>query len=500
MEEKTKIIKLTPFYKKHVFNKEYKVIIQIGGRFSSKSYNSEIEMAYNLSAKKKYKLLVIEDLDAGLTKGYYAGLKDKIEQFEQDKAYKFTKSPAEIKNVINKNTTLFSGYATDQQKKAVKAIDQVTAILVEEGEWITYDDFTAMLHQLRGGSPEDRKLTILMNPVNPDCFVNEMFIESKPDRVIEYFPGTNRPKVFEKNIVTTFEYEGEIVTDTTKVLIVLSTHHDNPYLTIDQRATIEQLKITDPDKYLQLGEARFVRSKGVFFPEFKRETHVIEPFVIPDHWHRYTTKDYGLDMLAQYWIAIDTEDNAYVYKELHESDLIVSAATTRIKEINNNDVIKTKYAPPDLENRQKDTGKSIFDLFRENGEVLTKSDNRRVDGWLAVKEWIKVIDTVDIETGEPIKTSRLKIFSNCENLINCMRKIMKDEKDANDAAKIPHDITHAPDSLRYFCIMRQVTPVIKVNKVQKGFYLESELMDMVAAKKITNYQMKQYLSKGVKSW
>lgn len=456
-----KEIKLTPFYFDYVFNQPYKVIIQIGGRFSSKSYNSEIEMLTRLSDdnKKNYKLLVIEDLEGGLTKGYYAGLEHKIGLFEQEKAYHCTKSPVQITNLINKNIALFSGYATDQQKKAVKAIDQVTEIVVEEGEWLSYDDFVALLHQLRGGSAEDRRLTILMNPVNPECFVNEMFIESKPDKVISYFPGTNRPKVFEKNIETTFEYNGEKITDITKVLIALSTHHDNPYLTLDQRATIEKLRETDYDKYLQLGEARFIRGSGCFFGEFKREIHVIEPFVIPDHWHRYTAKDYGLDKLANYWIAIDTQGYAYVYKELYESDLIVSEAAKRIKEINNNDAIKIKYAPPDLENRQKDTGKSTFDLFREHGESLVKADNRRVDGWLAVKEWLKVFEVRDEQTGEMKKISRLKIFDNCTNLIRTLSQIQKDEKDPNNCATEPHELTHAPDALRYFCIMRQRPPI-----------------------------------------
>jgi phage terminase large subunit len=383
-----------------------------------------------------------------------------------------TKAPPEIRNERNKNIVIFSGYASDQQKKAVKAIDQVTEILVEEGEWLVYDDFIALLHQLRGGEVEDRRLNILMNPVNPDCFVNAMFIETEPDKVIEYFPDRKRPKVFEKNIETTFTYQDETITDITKVLICLSTHHDNPYLTIDQRATIEKLKETDPDKYLQLGEARFIRSSGCFFSEFQREIHVIEPFPIPNHWKKYTAKDYGLDMLANGWISMDTEGNAYVYKELHESNLIVSEASKRIKEVNGTDKIEIKYAPPDLENRQKDTGKSIFDLFRTEGESLYKSDNRRVDGWLAVKEWLKVVETRDIETGKPVKTSKLKIFSNCKNLIRCLEQIQKDEADPNDCATEPHDVTHMPDMLRYFCIMRQRPS--EQQKPKQQFNFESE--------------------------
>ena len=248
-----KDIKVTPFYFDNVLGKDYTVIIQVGGRFSSKSYNSQIELAANLGTKENYTLLVIEDLEKNMTQGYYAGLKDKIEKFEHDAAYSMTKAPPTITNMINKNKALFVGYSSEQQKKGVKALDQITEILVEEGEWLTYEDFVALLHQLRGGNPKDRKLTVLMNPVNEYCFVNEMFIESTPDKVIEYFPGTNRPKVFEKNITTEFEMDGKTITDTTTVLIALSTHHDNPYLTTTQRASIEVLREADPEKYKQLG-------------------------------------------------------------------------------------------------------------------------------------------------------------------------------------------------------------------------------------------------------
>jgi phage terminase large subunit len=405
-------------------------------------------MACNLISKERYKLLVIEDLEGGLTKGYYAGLKDKIEQFEHEQAYTMTKSPAQISCWKNKNVALFSGYKSDQQKKAVKSIDQVTEIVVEEGEWLTYDDFVALLHQLRGGKAEDRRLTILMNPVNPNCFVNEMFVETSPDKVITYFEGTKRPKVFEKNIETTFTYKGETVTDVTKVLIALSTHHDNPYLTIDQRASIEKLKETDNDKYLQLGEARFIQGSGAYFGEFKREIHVIEPFIIPQEWRRYRVFDYGLDMLACYWIATDTHNRAYVYKELYKSNLVVSDAAKEILDMTTEKIYDT-LAPPDLWNRQSHTGKPTAEVFGDNGVWLTKVDNERVQGWYNVKEWLKPFGD---EQG--VLTANLVIFSNCTNLIRCLPQIQKCEKDPNDCANQPHEITHSCDAIRYFCAGR----------------------------------------------
>ena len=69
--------------------------------------------------------------------------------------------------------------------------------------------------------------------------------------------------------------------------------------------------------------------EGQFFEEFDRDIRVIQPFVIPKEWRIYRTRDYGLDMLACYWIALDHDNNAYVFKELYESGLIVSEAGKR---------------------------------------------------------------------------------------------------------------------------------------------------------------------------
>ena len=40
--------------------------------------------------------------------------------------------------------------------------------------------------------------------------------------------------------------------------------------------------------------------EGGYFPEFKKGRHTCAPFKIPDHWKRYRSIDYGLDMLAAF--------------------------------------------------------------------------------------------------------------------------------------------------------------------------------------------------------
>jgi phage terminase large subunit len=192
--------------------------------------------------------------------------------------------------------------------------------------------------------------------------------------------------------------------------------------------------------------------EGQYFSEFRTDIHVIEPFEIPKHWKRYAAFDYGLDMFACLWFTIDTEGNAYAYKEIHESNLIISEAARLFNSINNDDKIEEIYAPRDLWNRRQETGKSVADIFEEHGIELTRTSVDRVDGWLATKEWLKVIDTKDIETGEPKKTSRLKIFKNCTHLIQYLPQLQADEKNPSDVATEPHYLTHIADALRYFCV------------------------------------------------
>lgn len=210
---------------------------------------------------------------------------------------------------------------------------------------------------------------------------------------------------------------------------------------------------------------------GQFFTEFRRDIHVVEPFEIPKDWRIFRTRDYGLDMCATYWIAMDWNMNAYVIKELYESNLIVSDAAKKINDMTN-EKISCDYAPPDLWNRNKDTGKSTADIFAENKQYLTKADNNRITGWLAVHEWLKVITD---EQGQ--LTSKLKIFSNCTNLIRTLPELQHDEKNPNDVSTEPHELTHAPDAIRYFCIMYQLPKTKKV--VLPGeYYTPGELEDL----------------------
>lgn len=180
---------------------------------------------------------------------------------------------------------------------------------------------------------------------------------------------------------------------------------------------------------------------GQFFTEFDEDIHT-DDITLPQRVTRYCAIDYGLDMLAALFIAVDENGKAYVYDEIYESGLIVSEASKKIAQKGTDDMLF--IAPADLWSRQKDSGKSIAELFAEGGIYLTKLSPSRVSGWLALKEWLK-----PTENG-----AMMVIDKRCKNIIRCLPLLMYDKDSFGDAATEPHEITHAPDALRYFASFR----------------------------------------------
>ena len=194
---------------------------------------------------------------------------------------------------------------------------------------------------------------------------------------------------------------------------------------------------------------------GQFFTEWDREKHVMEPFDPPNRWKFYISMDYGLDMLAAYLIAVDEWNLAYVVGEVYEGrdlgeghdGLIITRAAEEIKSLAGEREISAFLAPPDLWSARQETGKSAADIFAEHGVYLTKTSNDRAAGWFAVRERLKMCLCEDDK-----ERPGIRIFTNCKNLIRCLPLLQYDDKRPNDCLKEPHEITHAPDALRGFCV------------------------------------------------
>lgn len=199
---------------------------------------------------------------------------------------------------------------------------------------------------------------------------------------------------------------------------------------------------------------------GNYFKEFSRNTHVVKQFAIPENWDRYRAFDYGLDMFSCFWCAIDTDGRIWVYKHYEHKDLIISeAAKQALGHTTMTDKIKATYAPPDMWNRQKDTGRTMANVFAENGLPLIKSDNNRVQGHMLMKEMLapKVVSDPTVKRLFPKSESLpMLMFMNSvgDKVFSDIESIQADDDNPNDCAKVPHDLTHAVDAIRYMVISR----------------------------------------------
>ena len=208
--------------------------------------------------------------------------------------------------------------------------------------------------------------------------------------------------------------------------------------------------------------------EGRYFTEFNPEIHVMRPFSIPDSWKRYVTIDYGLDMFASYWIAVDYNGFAYVYREVYQKGMIISDAARELRLNTFDERIEHYIAPPDLWNRRQDSGKSAAELFWDCGVYLIKANNDRVQGWYNLHEWLKPCED---EEGKP--AAKLRIFQNCPNLIESIPQLQFDKKNPNDCADEPHQFTHGPDAIRYFVASRPSLPTVTKREKREryeGFY------------------------------
>ena len=238
------------------------------------------------------------------------------------------------------------------------------------------------------------------------------------------------------------DYRGEENPD--DYVFISASVYDNQVLMNADPGYLRTLKNLPEDLRRAMLDGDWDVYEGQYFSEWRRDLHVIEPFQIPDWWQRYRAIDYGLDRLACIWAAFDELGNAYVYRELCVSDTIVSDAARMILSAGDEPIAAT-FMPSDLMGRSSQTGVSIYETFSSAGLQGTPVSNQRVPGWLNLKEWLHPIVN---ENG--VKVPRLRIFSTCTELIKCIPLLRFAEKgDPSDASTEPHDITHAPDALRY---------------------------------------------------
>lgn len=317
-------------------------------------------------------------------------------------------------------------------------------IFIDEATHFTWRQFSYLRSINRGSNPEfPRRMYLTANPGGVGhswykrIFIDRDFVINDPD-----------PEKNENPDDYTF---------------IFATVEDNPDLLKADPDYVKQLAALPEDLQRAHRYGDWSVLSGNYFKDFSIVRHTAPPFSIPKHWQRFRSFDYGYDCLAVHWFAIDEDGRAWCYREFKKSGLAVAEAAKAI--IDNtppNENIIATYAPDDMRTRSKDSGKSLEELFVTNGVPLVIVSRNRVQGHLILKNALVPINLSDstvkglFKKDAPKRLPALMFFNDCKETIEDVRDIQADEKNPNDCAKEPHELSHTVDSLRYFFMSRQL--------------------------------------------
>jgi phage terminase large subunit len=219
--------------------------------------------------------------------------------------------------------------------------------------------------------------------------------------------------------------------------------------------------------------ADFRKYTGLVYKEFQREVHVIEPFDIPSNCQLYRSIDFGsTNPTACLWIAVDGDENWYIYQEHYETGQTIDYHSGVINSKSSGKSIIATYGDP--------SGAQWISEFAQRGIYITpanKETGTNFNSWVRfgiekVAEKLKVIPghVVPILSQSGKETGAgLFIFSTCVNTIKEFETYRWKEKSVTQAQDlnepdVPEKANdHAMDALRYFAVSYQKHEPINPN-------------------------------------
>jgi hypothetical protein len=216
---------------------------------------------------------------------------------------------------------------------------------------------------------------------------------------------------------------------------------DNPYL---DPSYLKNLNTLDERRRRQLRDGDWDTFEGMYFHEWNRNTHVIQPFDIPDSWQRARGIDFGSTApYACVWVAWDENGDAYVYREDYKDGITPQEQARRIKEMSGKEKFVATVADPSTFADRRGLGKSISDMWRDAGLNTTRAKNQRVAGWTNIRQYLW-----DHGAGRP----RMFVFDTCSNLVRTLPLMQHDGHNGEDLDTTGDD--HVMDALRYVLNVR----------------------------------------------
>lgn len=295
---------------------------------------------------------------------------------------------------------------------------------------------------------------------------------------------------------------------------------------IPSRVTDNKILLANDPQYVarlrEIGSPELVRAwlegdwnviTGAYFPEFRADKHVLEPFKIPDHWLRFRSMDWGsTSPFCVLWHAVSdgycTPQGVWIpvgaivtYREWYGcvpgkiNEGLKWTATQVAKGIMRREADENiSYGVIDPSAFKEDGGPSHAERMHRTGVTWRKADNNRIGGWDAVRDRlcgtkepkepeIKYRVDTGVEHTDPLAAiiinglfGRPQIqptepdseytedmvgipmwycFKTCVDLIRTLPALQHDMDNPEDCDTDGED--HAPDTLRYGIMSRPWT-------------------------------------------
>ena len=200
-------------------------------------------------------------------------------------------------------------------------------------------------------------------------------------------------------------------------------------------------------------------------PEHYRDrvqTHVIEPFKIPDSWKIYRGFDWGYAKpFSVGWYAVDHDNVMYRFREMYgctgEADRGVEWTVQRVA----NEIRRIEETDAQLKGRQitgiadpaiwqEDGGESIAETMQRQRVYFHKAEHKRLPGKMQCHYRLAFNDE-----GIP----RFYVFNTCKHFIRTIPALIYSETDVEDVDTKMED--HIYDEWRYVCMARPLAPLEK---------------------------------------
>jgi hypothetical protein len=241
------------------------------------------------------------------------------------------------------------------------------------------------------------------------------------------------------------------------------------YIYIPSRIQDNQILLAQDPQYINrlhmVGSPELVRAwlegdfeihEGSYFPEFSSR-HIVAPFNVPVHWHRYLGYDWGYrSPFAAIWGAVSSgkddkgqevpypKGSIVIYRELWGKGVDNVEQANRIASLSVGENV-IAVADPSIFNTQG--GPSINDQFNNvflkyKHPSFRAADNDRISGWSQIRQRLTA------------KPALLYIFATCPYLLETLPALAIDKRHPEDSDSTGDD--HACDALRYLCKARLI--------------------------------------------